>query len=110
MGSLPTQVTDDADMPEEIEAYRCADCNTISDEPGVAVYECGACSIQFSRDNSADGYSHRCPDCNKFSALTDDEACAECYCAEIDIINAYECPVCDELIDVDDWAEHKITH
>ena len=46
----------------------------------VALYECPQCSTQFDRDGSADGESHRCPDCNVFSARQGDAG--PCGCAE----------------------------
>jgi len=83
----------------------CAEAVEASDlEPK---YECGSCGSEYSRSMSADGDSHRCPDCNKFGSKVSEEACPNCgedcqeqemgLCAEHDQL--YEiggaCPDCD---------------
>lgn len=42
------------------------------------LYECGSCGEVFGRDDSADGDSNRCPQCNKFAALSEQVQCPEC--------------------------------
>ena len=57
----------------------CPDCQKVGDdiEP-EPLYECSSCGDTFSKSNSADGESHRCPQCNKFGAKVSDEGCPEC--------------------------------
>jgi len=66
----------------EPDAYICDDCGALvaGDEGQDAgpLYECGECGTRYTRDNSADGDSHRCPDCGKFGAKIADHACPEC--------------------------------
>lgn len=51
----------------------CSGCNeVIEDGDEVTVYECNDCGTTFIRDDSADGSSNRCPDCNKFAAKSDE--------------------------------------
>jgi predicted RNA-binding Zn-ribbon protein involved in translation (DUF1610 family) len=60
-------------------SVKCPSCEAAVDEDElVAVYDCGACGETFSRDNSADGDSNRCPSCNKFAGLSDQKACPDC--------------------------------
>ena len=91
-------------------AYYCPDCETISFESGGPLYECSECGTCFTRDLSADGCSHRCPDCNRFSGRIADNGCAECGAGETERISVYECPVCDEPVPVEDWDFHKVDH
>lgn len=57
----------------------CPECMELADnlqpEP---VYECGDCGEIFSRSNSFDGDSHRCPSCGKFSTKICAEGCPDC--------------------------------
>lgn len=64
---------------EEVEV--CPGCDTVNEGDKLALYECGDCGTTFTRDNSADGSSNRCPDCNKFAASTGNSA-GECGCDE----------------------------
>ena len=82
---------------QEVVAYKCQECEAISEEVGETLYECLSCGTTFTKDNSADGVSHRCPDCNKFASKRADKSCIECSEGEVDDIGAYSCPVCDEL-------------
>ena len=52
-------------MLEIMKAYQCNECAGIFDEPGGTLYECQDCDCRFTKENSADGESHRCPDCNQ---------------------------------------------
>ncbi|MCA1571018.1 MAG: hypothetical protein LC798_11995 [Chloroflexi bacterium] len=65
---------------------RCTDCETLFDHAnaGAAAYECSRCGTAFTRDDSADGDSSRCPSCNIFSAKISDLSCPECGCVELD--------------------------
>jgi predicted RNA-binding Zn-ribbon protein involved in translation (DUF1610 family) len=69
-------------------AYSCTGCEDVIAEP-VPLYECGECGTIFSRDGSADGSSHRCPDCNKFAAKLTEHGCPDCEeeCEEVKAVN-----------------------
>lgn len=66
----------------EPEAFICEDCGAlvpVEDAEGVGpLYECGDCGTRYTRGTSADGESHRCPDCNKFGAKVADVGCPDC--------------------------------
>ena len=69
------------------DAYICDKCEalvTVDDaEECSPLYECGECGSRYNRDNSADGESHRCPDCGKFGAKVADKCCPECEDGEL---------------------------
>lgn len=72
-------------------AWRCASCeveftDADADQGQGGLYECGECGSTFSRGNSADGDSNRCPDCNRFGAKLADLACPECGEGELEPI------------------------
>jgi DNA invertase Pin-like site-specific DNA recombinase len=94
---------------ETVTAFQCAECAAIllPDDTRDAgpLYECNDCAERFTRDNSADGYSNRCPFCNKFSAKAADHACPECEAGELEELQAVE--VDGELIPLDE--HHPIT-
>lgn len=72
-------VVKDESKPE----FRCPQCDETFDEcDAETVYECQDCGTTFNRDNSSDGNSHRCPDCNKFAAKLTDNGCPHCGEAE----------------------------
>ena len=49
--------------------WRCPGCGEVlTDDDLEPLYECQDCGTTFGRSDSADGDSHRCPDCNKFAA------------------------------------------
>lgn len=90
---------------ESIEAYKCTGCDWFEeDEPESPLYECSSCGTRFDRDNSADGSSHRCPDCNKFAAKAADYACPQCQ-EEVEQVTAYHCPSCEQLLDEEQAGE-----
>ena len=89
-----------------VSAYYCSGCETLSEEVAGPLYECGSCGTIFNRENSADGSSHRCPDCGKFGAKQADESCAECNEGEIEEVTAYPCPVCEDLVKGEDVESH----
>ena len=93
---------------EWYEAYHCPECDELTRETGYALYECANCSTTFTRNGSADGCSHRCPDCNKFSAKISDHACAGCEEAEADIVWVYDCPVCEDLVLAPDQEADRV--
>jgi len=82
---------------ETIQAYKCVECLEISEKAGERLYECRDCGTLFTRANSADGMSHRCPDCNRFSSKVADQSCLDCQEGEVEKITAYKCPVCAAL-------------
>ena len=87
-------------------AYRCDSCDEIWDETlGEPLYECGECGTIFSRSNSADGGSHRCPQCNRFAGKLADDGCIECETGEVEEVQALECPHCKELHEPDHIPE-----
>lgn len=57
----------------------CPSCNEVFDNIDTeSLYECAECGNCFTRSNSADGYSHKCPICNKFSSKVSDFGCPYC--------------------------------
>jgi DNA-directed RNA polymerase subunit RPC12/RpoP len=67
----------------------CLQCEKVGEdiEP-EPLYECGSCGNEFSRSNSADGGSHRCPQCNKFGSKISDEGCPDCE-VELEDLDTY---------------------
>lgn len=96
----------DTNVIDVFDAWSCGDCNTICEESAGPLYQCGNCQIEFNRDSSSDGSSHRCPDCNKFSARIADNSCPDCSVCEVYSIKAIECPKCEETVDFAMWEEH----
>ncbi len=74
----------------------CTECEQVVEEPEPC-YECSSCGSSFSRSNSADGMSHRCPDCNKFGAKTTERGCPDCQ-SEVVTEMVGECPDCGETL------------
>lgn len=68
-------------------AWLCPGCDEVIEEP-VTLYECGECGTIFSRENSADGNSHKCPDCQKFAGKLTTHGCSDCdeECEEVKAI------------------------
>ena len=62
------------------EGHTCPGCERVfsPDSETESGYECDNCGTQFTRTNSADGSSHRCPDCNKFAHKSDTPFCPDC--------------------------------
>jgi DNA-directed RNA polymerase subunit RPC12/RpoP len=90
--------------------YVCADgCDPTADEPEGGLYECGGCGTTFVRSGSADGGSNRCPDCNKFAAKIADYGCDQCESGEVERVDGFVCPNCDEAVSGDTeeaWNDH----
>ncbi len=90
-----------ADAPAEewgiqaVTALRCTECEQLTLEPGGPIYEC-RCGETFTREESADGESHRCPQCGLFSSLLDEESCPECG-SQVEETPAFQCRHCEEL-------------
>lgn len=81
-----------------IDGYTCLNCEEVMDDSNVEednpLYECGSCGTVFSRFDSADGDSHRCPDCGKFGSKLGDIACPECGEGELEAVTLLQCEVC----------------
>jgi DNA-directed RNA polymerase subunit RPC12/RpoP len=90
---------------EMVDAYKCQDCDEISEEVGGPVYECGNCGTQFTREGSADGMSHRCPDCGKFGSKVAEQSCTSCDGGEVEQIEASQCSKCGTLYEDETSAE-----
>src|SRR5579862_1375905 len=62
--------------------YFCTACNSFVGRDNAREedqYECGECGDPFTREESADGDSNRCPNCNKFGAKADPKlVCPQC--------------------------------
>ena len=56
----------------------CGALESADDHVPEPLYECSDCGAKYTRENSADGGSNRCPDCNKFGAKLTDHGCREC--------------------------------
>ena len=97
--------TTSAGEVQEVQAYQCLECNELSEDAGEALYECGDCGEKFNRDDSADGMSHRCPDCNRFSAKIADQSCGVCGQGEVEEVAVYKCPECDALHELETQAK-----
>ena len=92
-----TTTTETPAVAETIEAWKCLDCGAITQERyDVPRYECNNDGTIFARDSSADGGSHRCPECNKFASKLADESCEDCE-GEVEAFQAVDCQHCDEL-------------
>jgi len=75
----PESITDEEGEPY---AYECDECGerfleSVKDDAS-SLYECSNCGSKYTRDNSADGSSHRCPDCGKFGSKLSEMGCPEC--------------------------------
>ena len=82
----------------------CGECNAAIphddyDPDDNTLYECGSCGTVFTRANSADGMSHRCPQCNKMSGKLSENGCPECGEAEVETKEGMKCPHCSEFIE-----------
>lgn len=99
-------------MPSEVSVYVCQECGEESDdfleEP---LYECGSCGTVFTRSNSADGDSHRCPDCGKMSSRISQHSegvCEQCEQGVVEEESRFECDYCQERFDTEsDCQEHE---
>lgn len=79
--------------------YKCTECGEIAEDYAEKLYECNDCGTIFTRDNSADGGSHQCPDCNRFASKIADMACTSCEEGEVTEVQAYPCQACDSVHD-----------
>jgi predicted RNA-binding Zn-ribbon protein involved in translation (DUF1610 family) len=80
---------------------KCPSCDEVCvDGDEVTLYECQNCGTVFSRESSADGDSHRCPDCQKFASKLTEKGCPTCEGSEeLEIINGYYCDECDQYFE-----------
>lgn len=83
---------------ETTTAYKCNECEAISDTTGPALYEC-ECGNTFNRDNG-EGQGHQCPECHKFASKLSDQSCSECEQGEVEEVQAFECFCHRELHEV----------
>ena len=60
--------------------WKCQECDEVTENVDelITLYECGNCGTIFSKEDSYDGCSHKCPDCGKFSSKLTEEGCPEC--------------------------------
>jgi len=85
-------------MGEALHGYGCSGCGYAQEEePEDPIYECGSCGMEFSRSESEDGGSNRCPSCYKFSAKTGTFQCPQC----VDVL--YECDDCEVCPQCEEW-------
>jgi len=70
----------------EVFDYECQACDhQFNDgDEGGPLYECSGCGTSFTREDSADGDSNRCPNCNKFGAKVADLTCPMCQSDEVE--------------------------
>lgn len=67
-----------------IEAYRCVDCDTLTEQPEGPLWECSRCSgRQVGEDEN------RCADCHIFMAKEADLCCPYCESSELEEVSAW---------------------
>lgn len=81
----------EVDASSIVEGTWCGSCEERVEETKPR-YECSSCGEEFTREESMDGDSNRCPSCNRFGARTDD-ACGECDSADDleEEVEVYQC-------------------
>jgi hypothetical protein len=88
---------------EPMTFWVCDGCEEITadgDQDAVGpLYECADCGTRFARENSADGESHRCPDCNKFGRKISEYCCPDCGEDELKPVSGFSCGECDAVFD-----------
>jgi len=74
------------DQTRETFDYECQSCeHQFNDgDEGGPLYECSRCGQSYTREDSADGDSNRCPNCNIFGAKVADLTCPECQSDEVE--------------------------
>lgn len=87
---------------DKTEDYWCPSCKQVVEEPDKK-YECGNCGTIFTRNNSADGCSHRCPDCNKFGSTVAENGCPDCDDeTDLEEVTIITCEKCGEQFPLSD--------
>ena len=82
------------DLSKAVKEFYCEKCGEVKDEGDLTTkYECSSCGSEYTRENSADGDSNRCPDCNKFGTLQHENACDSCEeeVLEVDVVECQDC-------------------
>lgn len=89
------------------DAFWCNSCERIIDEDDATViYECNNCGETFSREESYDGFSHKCPNCGRFGSVLTENACPDCY-EELEEVEVVECEKCREVFRLSDAKTRK---
>jgi len=90
------------------QGWRCESCDRVfrSEAEASTGYECQNCSTEFTRESSADGDSHRCPDCNKFASRSETPFCPDCGepLTEAELVKD---EATGEWMDVDDYESRQ---
>src|SRR6266498_3785859 len=102
-----TEITLNVEVAD-VAGWMCEDCEeSFEYAPESPLYECAECGVRFTHEGSADGDSHRCPECNKFAAKIADFGCPQCGDGEVEPFDGHQCPGCDEVfINISDLMEH----
>lgn len=87
--------------------YYCPSCEGFFDEVELTkIYECGSCGETFSREESHDGMSNRCPSCAKWGHIMTENVCPECQEEEeLEEVDALVCPSCGETFKLGEKVE-----
>lgn len=89
----------------EIEwGWACTSCDFATTDDVEDSFECGGCGRTFTRSDSYDGDSNKCPDCRKFSSKLGPR-CGECD-EEVERVDVVICPRCEEYIAVEKIGTH----
>ena len=64
-------------MSAATKVWYCPICEEVTKEP-VTLYQCNQCGTTFARENSADGNSSRCPDCDTVAPVLTVHGCPDC--------------------------------
>ena len=91
-------------------AYKCEECDCISDEFGGKFYECRDCLITFTEENSSDNGPARCPDCGQSGSVLADRSCLECESGAVQEVDATFCEECNYLVETTLLKEHNKEH
>jgi hypothetical protein len=94
---------------ETRDGKQCNGCQKVFEDGDELepVYECGSCGEEFTRDESSDGDSNRCPSCNKFAAKSDDKAkCPDCG-DDVEDVTLVKHPKTGEWVNEDDYDEDE---
>lgn len=99
---------EELDASKITKRFYCKECEEVKEEDELQPkYNCGSCGEEFTRENSADGDSNRCPSCNKFGAIECDNACDSCE-NEVEEVDVIECEDCGAFTPVEDAKNVKV--